>query len=302
LLKSNFAGDWKTGTALPATSNKEYRVPQNYMSRRKDSHWILNGVLMSFCSILITASGHLCGDITKMHGRPVDDADISKALDRRFAKRQIKGHDMRHIQDKLMNHIARPSAPVLAAILIVACLGLSGCAGALFGVGTAAVAASTTEKGISTSVSDGVILTKLHDKFIQNDASLSTAVDVAVNDGAVLMTGKVKTPEEKILATKLAWEIKGVREVVNELQVTDQSSIKDIAKDLAASAQLRGKLIADPDISSLNYSIDVVNGVVYLSGVATDTDEMNKVVTHAQELRFAQQVVNYIILATDKRD
>jgi len=90
--------------------------------------------------------------------------------------------------------------------------------------------------------------------------------------------------------------------VVNELQVTDQSSIKDIAKDLAASAQLRGKLIADPDISSLNYSIDVVNGVVYLSGVATDTDEMNKVVTHAQELRFAQQVVNYIILATDKRD
>jgi osmotically-inducible protein OsmY len=46
----------------------------------------------------------------------------------------------------------------------------------------------------------------------------------------------------------------------------------------------------------------VVNGVVYLSGVATDTSEMNKVVTHAQELRFAQQVVNYIILATDKRD
>ncbi|MEK9924259.1 MAG: BON domain-containing protein [Alphaproteobacteria bacterium] len=237
-----------------------------------------------------------------MHGKPVDDPDISKALDRRFAKRQIREHDMRHTQDKMMNHIARPPAPVLAVMLIVACLGLSGCAGALFGVGTAAVAASTTEKGISTSVSDGVILTKLHDKFIQNDASLSTVVDVSVNDGAVLMTGKVKTPEEKILATKLAWEIKGVREVVNELQVTDQSSIKDIAKDLAASAQVRGKLIADTDISSLNYSIDVVNGVVYLSGVATDTSEMNKVVTHAQELRFAQQVVNYIILATDKRD
>jgi osmotically-inducible protein OsmY len=172
----------------------------------------------------------------------------------------------------------------------------------LFGVGSAAVAASTTEKGISTSVSDGMIFGKLHDKFIQNDASLSTVVDVTVNDGAVLLTGKVKTPEEKILATKLAWEIKGVREVVNELQITDKASIKDTAKDLAASAQLRGKLIADADISSLNYSIDVVNGTVYLSGVASNTTEMNKVIAHAQELRFAQQVVNYIIIETDKRD
>jgi hypothetical protein len=29
---------------------------------------------------------------------------------------------------------------------------------------------------------------------------------------------------------------------------------------------------------------------------------MNKVIAHAQELRFAQQVVNYIIIETDKRD
>ena len=59
-----------------------------------------------------------------------------------------------------------------------------------------------------------------------------------------------------------------VREVVNELQVTDKSSIKDVAKDLApapiAAADRRS------DISSLNFSIDVVNGTVYLSGVAAD--------------------------------
>jgi osmotically-inducible protein OsmY len=169
------------------------------------------------------------------------------------------------------------------------------------GVGTAAVAASTTEKGFSTSVSDGVIFAKLKDRFIQVNASLLTAADVTVNDGAVLFTGKVKTPEDKVEATKLAWEIKGVREVINELQVTDTSSIKDIAKDLAASATLRGKLIADSEISSLNFSIDVVNGIVYLSGVASTPNEMNKVVSHAERLRFAQEVVNYIILAQDQR-
>ena len=137
------------------------------------------------------------------------------------------------------------TTPFIAGALLLCALALSGCAGAVVGVGTAAVAASSTEKGFSTSVSDGVIFAKLTDRFIQVNASLLTSADVTVNDGAVLFTGKVKTPEDKIEATKLAWEIKGVREVVNELQVIDTSSIKDIAKDLAASATLRGKMIAD---------------------------------------------------------
>jgi osmotically-inducible protein OsmY len=188
------------------------------------------------------------------------------------------------------------------ALLGLLCLLLSGCASAVIGVGTAAVAASSTEKGFSTSVSDGLIFTKIHDKFVQSDASLSTALDVTVNDGAVLLTGKVASPEEKVLATKLSWEVKGVREVVNEVQITDKSSLKDVAKDLAAGAQLRGKLIGDQKVSSLNFSIDVVNGVVYLSGVARDPEEMNRVVSHARELKFAKQVVNYISLLSDQRD
>ena len=200
-----------------------------------------------------------------------------------------------------------PSRSVTSLIMAIAMLVLggllfSGCAPAVIGVGTAAVAASSTEKGLSTSVADGLIFTKIQDNFLQTDASLPTVVDVTVNDGAVLLTGKVKTPEEKVLATKLTWEVRGVREVVNEIQVIDKSSIKDIAKDLAASAQLRGKLIADNSVSSLNFSIDVVNGTVYLSGVAADAEEMNRVVSHARELRFAQQVVNYITLRTDQRD
>jgi len=188
------------------------------------------------------------------------------------------------------------------ALLALGGLLFSGCAPAIVGVGTAAVAASSTEKGLTTSVSDGVIFTKIQDRFIQEDANLSTVVDVTVNDAAVLLTGKVKTPEEKVTATRLVWEVRGVREVINELQVTNTSSIKDVAKDLAASAQLRGKLIADSNVSSLNFSIDVVNGTVYLSGVAADAEEMNRVVGHARELRFAQQVVSYITLRSDLRE
>ena len=187
-------------------------------------------------------------------------------------------------------------------VLTSSALALSGCVGAAVGIGTAAVAASTTEKGFSTSVADGVIETKLVDRFIQNDAALATGIAKSVNNGSVLLTGRVETIEQKVLATKLAWEIKGVREVVNEVQVTQDNSLRDKAKDLAASAQLRAALIGDQNTSSLNFSIDVVNGIVYLSGVASDEMEKERVIAHAQELRFAKKVVNYIILETDKRD
>ena len=187
-------------------------------------------------------------------------------------------------------------------MLLLSSFALTSCIETAVGLGTAAVAASTTEKGFSTSVSDTVIEAKLTDKFIKNDASFVTGVESSVNNGSVLMTGKLDTQDQKILATRLAWEIKGVKEVINEIQLVSDKSIKTTAKDLAASAQLRAALIGDQEISSLNYSIDVVNGIVYLSGVAANEKERERVITHAQALRFAKKVVNYIILSTDKRD
>jgi len=187
-------------------------------------------------------------------------------------------------------------------MLLLSSFALTSCIETAVGLGTAAVAASTTEKGFSTSVSDTVIEAKLTDKFIKNDASFVTGVESSVSNGSVLMTGKLDTQDQKILATRLAWEIKGVKEVINEIQLVSDESIKTTAKDLAASAQLRAALIGDQEISSLNYSIDVVNGIVYLSGVAANEKERERVITHAQALRFAKKVVNYIILSTDKRD
>lgn len=191
---------------------------------------------------------------------------------------------------------------LITALMLSLSLALSACAPALVGVGTAAVAASSTEKGFSTSVSDGVIRTKLADKYLRNDVDLVQAVSISVNEGAVLLTGNVETQDKKINATRLAWEIKGVREVVNELNVSSNTSIKNKAKDFAAAAQLRLKIIGDGDVSSLNYSIDVVDGVVYLSGVAETQEERARVVALAQELPFAKKVIDYIILSADRRD
>ena len=191
---------------------------------------------------------------------------------------------------------------LLQMMVVLLGLSLSGCVGAVAGVGAAAVAAGNTEKGLGTSISDSVIRVKLADRFLQSDASLFTNVSVSVNDGAVLLTGAVEKPEHKVEATQLAWQTRGVIEVINEIEINDKSSIKDIAKDLAAAAQLRAKLIAEQGVSSINFSVDVVNGTVFLTGIASSEEEMNTVVALARELRFATNVVNYIRISDDDRE
>jgi len=190
---------------------------------------------------------------------------------------------------------------ISALFLLALSLGLSGCVGAVAGVGAAAVAAGTTEKGLGTSISDGIIRVKLADAYVQKDVSLFSDVTAKVNNGSVLLTGNVNSPEDKVEATKMAWEVRGVVEVINELEVRDKSTLKDTAKDIAAAAQMRAKLIADTNISSINFSVDVVNGTVFLSGIAASEEEMQAVINHARELRFAQEVVNYIRVNDDDR-
>ena len=179
---------------------------------------------------------------------------------------------------------------------------MTGCVGTsstgVFGTG---VSIALDPRTIGTQIDDSIMQKNLTAKLLNMDKNNFLSVKSKVLDGRIFITGKVNSVEDKFKITKLAWEIKGVREVVNELQVSDSTSIKDIAKDLAASATLRGKLIADSEISSLNFSIDVVNGTVYLSGVASSSTEMNKVISHAERLRFVQEVVNYIILTKDQR-
>ena len=71
-----------------------------------------------------------------------------------------------------------------AIFLLLYPIGLSGCANAVIGVGTAAVAASTTDKGLSTAVADTQVPDTLTDQFNQNDFTLVTEVKVTVNESA----------------------------------------------------------------------------------------------------------------------
>ena len=65
--------------------------------------------------------------------------------------------------------------------------------------------------------------------------------------------------------------------------------------------EIRARIMSDKMINSLNFSIDVVNDKAYLSGVASNLDEIRLVKAHASSSRFIKEVYNYIILVDDTR-
>ena len=186
--------------------------------------------------------------------------------------------------------------------IIITAIYLSGCAGAIIGAGAAAIGASSSEKGFATSITDTSISLKIRDKFIQTDIDLIEGISIQVDDGNVLLVGRIENQELKFQASKLAWEVRGVRSVINEVEISEKVSLKDRAKDATAAANLRRLLITDMNINSLNYSIEVVSGVVYITGIAKDANERDRVTQHARNLSYVEKVEDYVILQDDPRD
>ena len=65
-----------------------------------------------------------------------------------------------------------------------------------------------------------------------------------------------------------------LEKLITRYQVTDTSSIKNIARDLASLGEIRARIMSDKSINSINYSIDVVNDKAYISGVASNETEI----------------------------
>ena len=178
---------------------------------------------------------------------------------------------------------------------------LQSCAPLVGTVGMVSLGAASKEKGFGTSINDNLIKTKISNLIFKYNKDLIADTKVFVNNGSVLLTGKLNSPNDKIEFTKLAWSIRGVKEVNNEIQITDKTSIKNIARDIASLGEIRARIMSDKSINSINFSIDVVNDKAYISGVASNEFEMNLVKSHASSARFIKEVYNYIILIKDTR-
>jgi hyperosmotically inducible periplasmic protein len=76
-----------------------------------------------------------------------------------------------------------------------------------------------TGKSAGENIDDGTITASVKSKLVADKASNMTRVNVDTNNATVYLNGTVETPEQKARAEQLAWQVKGVKSVVNNLQV-----------------------------------------------------------------------------------
>ena len=187
-------------------------------------------------------------------------------------------------------------------LLLLIILSLKSCAVPVIGgVGAIALSSSAQEKGLGTSINDKVIYVKLRNIIHDWNPSVAQKISISVDNGSILITGQLEDINTKIDLTKTIWDVSGVKEVNNQVQISKTSNLKNIAKDLASLGEIRAKLMASKELNSLNFSVDVVNNIAYISGIASSDEEIAIVTQLAQEARFVKEVQNFVKVNKDKR-
>ena len=125
--------------------------------------------------------------------------------------------------------------------------------------------------------------------YLEQNMLLDITTDVY--EGQVMLTGAVKNAEERSRAEALARQVKGTREVYNDIQVTDEGGVKATAEDLTILTKLHAKLLAAKDVSSVNFRLRAVNGVVYFLGIAQSQGELDKILEIVRGTDGVRQVI-----------
>lgn len=191
---------------------------------------------------------------------------------------------------------------IKSGLFLLALAGISGCVPLVLGGATETAVVVAQERSVGNAVDDAGILLRIKNLYAKQDyKDLLANVEVKVVEGRVLLTGNVDKPDSQIEAVNLAWQVESVKEVINEIQINDQSGFMNYARDVWISTQVRSRLLFGKGIRSVNYSVITVNQVVYIMGIAQDQEELNRVTNAASATSYVKKVVSYVRLKDDPR-
>jgi osmotically-inducible protein OsmY len=187
-----------------------------------------------------------------------------------------------------------------AFLALISLSALSGCTPTVI-LGGAAIGgvAVAEERSVGTVIDDATIKTQVMNAIFQESEPMFTSTSTTVIDGVVLITGEVPTQEDRVTLTRLIWGVKGVKEVHNEVKVADSETIGSFASDSLITTKLKLQLLRDPEIMNINYSVDTVDGTVYLMGIAQNETELQRVKNHAKEISGVRRIVSYVKMKSE---
>jgi osmotically-inducible protein OsmY len=185
---------------------------------------------------------------------------------------------------------------ILIGVILSSCAGVS--SKGIFGTG---VSIAFDPRTVGTQMDDSIMQKNLTARILIKDKKYLLSVNTKVLDGRIFLTGKVDSLEEKLLLTKIAWEIKGARSVRNDIKIKEEFNFKKSAKDILITTQLRTAIILNKNIKATNYQIDTYKKKIYIYGIALTSEEKDLVISEAKEILDVEDVIASILLLEDLR-
>ncbi len=162
--------------------------------------------------------------------------------------------------------------------------------------GGSAMVVAEGERSFGTVVDDATIKVNIAAKFLNAGNNLFVNINTSVLEGRVLLTGLVDNQELRIDAVRLVWEAEGVKEIINEIEIGNRSSIKDYANDLWINTQARGVAAKTIGIKSVTFNFETIKGKIYIAGITTRPDLLEETISALKNIKGVSEIVNYVII------
>jgi osmotically-inducible protein OsmY len=186
----------------------------------------------------------------------------------------------------------------ISCILLLINFMLSGCMAGIFATATASAFIMAQHKTPEESIDDIKIYSQIKADFIgKKDHHLLNNITIKVNQGRVLLVGDVNSNEDVLRAVEICYGINGVKTVHNELKIDSNSTKADftqVATDSWITSKIKTQMFLDRSIRNINYTVVTKDSVVYLFGIAKNTEELDDVTSIAGKVYGVQKVVSYV--------
>ena len=187
---------------------------------------------------------------------------------------------------------------LLSLIFISSSILLVGCSpsGMLATGGSTAMVVAEGDRSFGTVVDDATIKVNVAAKFLNAGNNLFVDINTTVLEGRVLLTGLVDNQEVRIDAVRLVWEVEGVQEVVNEVEIGNRETIKDYANDLWINTQARAVAAKTVGLRVVAYNFETINGKLYVAGITSKPDQLEKMIDSLKAIKGVREIINYVII------
>jgi osmotically-inducible protein OsmY len=161
-----------------------------------------------------------------------------------------------------------------AASLAVAALGatLSACAPLVVGGAAVTALVAVDRRTSGAQLDDQAIELRASNRIKDDIGDARARFSVSSYNRRVLITGEAANEAIKSQITQIVSGVDNVREVINELGVTNSPSLKERATDTLITGRVKASLVDAKDLSASAFKVVTERGTVYLMGRVTQRE------------------------------